>query len=262
MLCRNLSQVDDEDPWSTPTPRKSRRRDSKNPYSTRGLDKFSAVLAELESRRESIIARMGSQDISLVRFVNSNSNDWIPIIVKIKSPKGANTEIVNDKNRPLDQKSKAIDQTPTGFSAPKEIMKSPTGFSREIAKSPTGFLAPKEIRPLDGRIKKRFSWDVKEGVDILRQRGYYSAVVLMLIMFCVVMFGRTFAILCTSIWWYLVPSVKSGNLNGRKSMKKDFGRRPSDKKLGVELRSVQSKKMGVMESSSPRQNVNGKKCWL
>ncbi|GLT71184.1 hypothetical protein SLA2020_432180 [Shorea laevis] len=76
------------------SPRKSSRRrsshnnkQSKNPYSTRGLDKFSALLADLDEKRQKIYLQAGSQDISLVRFVHSNSNDWKPIIVKSKDKK-------------------------------------------------------------------------------------------------------------------------------------------------------------------------------
>ncbi|GLT26228.1 hypothetical protein SLA2020_013100 [Shorea laevis] len=55
-------------PKSSPvsTPRKSKRsnlrkshnRDSKNPYSSRGLDKFSAVLAELEEKKQKIYSQI------------------------------------------------------------------------------------------------------------------------------------------------------------------------------------------------------------
>ncbi|XP_077233458.1 uncharacterized protein LOC143875741 [Tasmannia lanceolata] len=240
MLCGNFSHVDDEQPWSTATPRKSRRRDSKNPYSKRGLDKFSNVLAELESRRENIMAQMGSQDIFLVRFVYKNSNDWVPIVVKIRGPKETKTEksgIIDDKNKPSDQNSRAIDQHPTRSSAGKEIV----------------------LRKLDGRVKK-FSLGVKErGVVLLRQRSNHFVVTMILILLCVVIFGRVFAIFCTSIWWYMAPTLKSGNLNGKRTMKKESDRELIEKKLHVELRSVQSKKIGAMENQSPRHHLNGKK---
>ncbi|KAF2309635.1 hypothetical protein GH714_004394 [Hevea brasiliensis] len=82
------------------TPRKSRKstKDSKNPYSTRGLDKFSALLADLEEKRQQIYSQVDSQDISFVRFVYSSSNDCVPIIVKLKD------QNKQDQNKGIDLK--------------------------------------------------------------------------------------------------------------------------------------------------------------
>ncbi|XVF56773.1 hypothetical protein PTKIN_Ptkin06aG0146800 [Pterospermum kingtungense] len=78
-------EEDGDEFWVSPvsSPRKSRRKkDNKNPYSTRGLDQFSALLAELEEKRQQIYSQMGSQGI--VRFVYKNSNDCVPIVIKLK----------------------------------------------------------------------------------------------------------------------------------------------------------------------------------
>ncbi|PQP95556.1 uncharacterized protein Pyn_29941 [Prunus yedoensis var. nudiflora] len=86
--------VHDEPISSSPcsTPRRSSRRsskDSKNPYSSRGLDKFSALLADLEEKRQKIYAETPPQDISFVRFVFKDSNDDVPvpIVIKVKDKK-------------------------------------------------------------------------------------------------------------------------------------------------------------------------------
>ena len=74
---------------SPPRGRKSTRRHRRggNPYAARGLEEFTTVVAELESRREKIMARAGDQGISAVRFRYSDSRDWVPIVVRhSKSP--------------------------------------------------------------------------------------------------------------------------------------------------------------------------------
>lgn len=61
---------------------KSRQRHGKrsNPYSTRGLDKFKSVYAELSARREYIAEKTGAPE-ALVRFAYSK-NGWIPVVVR------------------------------------------------------------------------------------------------------------------------------------------------------------------------------------
>ncbi|KAE8714387.1 ZCW7 isoform 1 [Hibiscus syriacus] len=66
---------------------KGRKKDDKNPYSDRGLDKFSALLAELEQKKQKIYSQTGSQDVSLVRFTYKNSTDFVPIVIKLKDDK-------------------------------------------------------------------------------------------------------------------------------------------------------------------------------
>ncbi|KAL7175643.1 hypothetical protein ACSBR2_029274 [Camellia fascicularis] len=69
-------QIEEDDEPSSPCsiPRKQRKsnlcksKDSKNnnPYSDLRLDKFSALLAELESKRQKIYTQVGSEAISSV----------------------------------------------------------------------------------------------------------------------------------------------------------------------------------------------------
>lgn len=60
----------------------SRQRHGKrsNPYSSRGLDKFKSVYAELSARREYIARKTGLPE-ALVRFAYSK-NGWIPVVVR------------------------------------------------------------------------------------------------------------------------------------------------------------------------------------
>ncbi|XP_059636913.1 uncharacterized protein LOC132279013 [Cornus florida] len=98
---------DDEPRSSTPPPRKCRKtmimmsicksRASENPYANHGLDKFSALLADLDNKRREIYAQVGSQHISLVRFAYSSSNDCKPIVVKVRDKKQDITTHVKDE---------------------------------------------------------------------------------------------------------------------------------------------------------------------
>ncbi|ONK59882.1 uncharacterized protein A4U43_C08F11930 [Asparagus officinalis] len=163
----------------------SKRKQNKNPYSSRGLEKFSMVLKELESRREKIIARTGSQGVALIRFVYDNSQEWIPIVVR-----------------------------------PKETIMD------EMKKLP-----PPPPPPMQEKVGKK---ERRKGglLKAMRVRdAYFWPLVMVLILVCLVIFGRVFAICCTCIWWYLMPTMKErcGNIK-----RKETGRRRScDKKLVV-----------------------------
>ena len=83
------NEYDDEPCLASPnssSPRKYKRKNSKNnnPYSTRGLDKFSELLADLDEKRQKIYSQTNPHDISFVRFVYSNTDDDIvPVVVKV-----------------------------------------------------------------------------------------------------------------------------------------------------------------------------------
>lgn len=228
MFCGSFSHVDD-DPWSprsyssssSSPPRRSRRKE-KNPYANRGLDKFAAVLEDLEARREKIIAQMGEKDVFLVRFAHSSSRDWVPIVVKAGDQKKLKSDrAVEGKKLPVQHKS------PVGSS----------GAAKEVVSAAAS----------DGGMNKRFSWKEKNNDHQfmnMKRPSFYWSVVLIMILLCLVIFGRSFAIMCMCIWWYLVPTntlIKGGDMNMRRSMKKSYGRGLSGKSLGGDLRALQSK---------------------
>lgn len=253
----------DEDPRapaSAPgSPRGSKKKASKNPYSTRGLDKFSAVLAELEARREQIMAKTGTQGVSMVRFMYSNSKDWIPIIVKLRE------DAKEEKAKPADAKK------------PKPLPLPPSQTGSEVIEDsspapPVGSIDAKEVakeaeKVTERKVKRGFPWDVKEGEALswVRWRpSYYWPLVMVLILVCLVTFGRVFAICCTSIWWYLVPTMKGRSGHLKRTKKKDYGRRPSDKRLGSSLGvapsfQVKNNTGVVHQMSPPRAHGNGKR---
>ncbi|WOL11642.1 hypothetical protein Cni_G20406 [Canna indica] len=208
----------DSDPWSTPPsspkPTKKKAAATKNPYSARGRDKFSALLSELEARRAKIIATAGgSQGVAMVRFTCSSSDDWIPIVIKIR-----------DEDKPRDR----------ARSPPPAAAKLPS--SEEIAEKPRTPPEVEEMAPatvLARKRKERFCW-TSAWKSVRLNCLCWPPLVVLLMLLCLVVFGRVFAICCTTVWWYLLPLMECGERGGmslrRPTKKKDYGRRLSSKK--------------------------------
>ncbi|KAG6644357.1 hypothetical protein I3843_08G051000 [Carya illinoinensis] len=228
-------EEDQGDPWNNSpctSPTKARKNrchnKNKNPYSSRGLDKFSALLNDLEEKRNKIYSQVDSRDIFMVRFVYSNSNDCVPIVVKSKTNKEGKTKSRDGKEE------EAI--------APFEI----SDVDSIEVKQPEVISEPKEKRK-----KKRVVWNMK--LDKWRRPSYYLPAIIILILLLLTMFGRTFAILCTCLGWYIVPTLKESSKTERSSTKKkDHVRKLSEKKMVIKenkkdyMRSIS----GVVEGNS------------
>jgi hypothetical protein len=194
------------------TPRKSRKssktgKNSKNPYSSRGLDKFSALLAELEEKKQKIYSQMGPEDVPMVRFVYSSSNDCIPLIIKVKDQKQDKPRIgsANDiKENPNTRNNEGLDKLPIEAPVEEKQVEQPR---LETAKKTEN---------------KSFTWNMK--LHRWRRPYYYMPVALILILLLVVLFGRSVAILLTSLAWYIVPALSTK----KPSQKKDYVRRLSE----------------------------------
>ncbi|KAK8639143.1 hypothetical protein V6N13_137536 [Hibiscus sabdariffa] len=188
-------EEDGDDIWSTSpvcSPRKSKRKkDSKNPYSTRGLDRFTALLEELEEKRQKIYSQTGSQ--SLVRFVYKNANDYVPIVVNLKDKNEEKIKPENTKERYV---SEAINKL-------------------QISSEPD--------KNMDMKAKKtkteRLTWKIVEFQN-LRKPSYYIPAIIILILLFLTFVGRSVAILCTCVGWYMVPTINGEGSNLRTSMKK------------------------------------------
>ncbi|ONK59900.1 uncharacterized protein A4U43_C08F12110 [Asparagus officinalis] len=217
MFCgkRSFSQIDTEPLPTSPKgsklkqslsmTKKKKQSSSSNPYSTSGLDKFEKVLEELDKKKEKILLRARSQGGATVRFTyRSDSDDWIPIIIKKREPREAK-DAKAKSSRP--RVTKRLSSAPPSMKVEKGL---------EVTKE------PKEV--------------VTESKDIIKvkKRGVYGwgvcfwSLVIVLVLVLLV-FGRSFAICWTAIWWYLVPLMK-GKSKGFK--RKELWRRVSDKKLG------------------------------
>ncbi|XP_072979900.1 uncharacterized protein [Typha angustifolia] len=200
----SFKHVDEDPRTASASPRRTKKKKpDKNPYSSRGLDKYSTVLSELNSRREKILAKADSDGIAMEDVNNLDKRN-------------KNTKALSCPTKPEEE-------------ADKE--------AKEVAKEAKPTSEIKEE-------KEEVAWSWRRWTF-----GYHWPLVMILILVCLVLFGRVFAICCTSIWWYLVPVMKDWDGNMRKSTRKEeYGKRLSAKKMG-----------GVLESSSPKAHVNGKK---
>lgn len=208
----------DDNPSSSPKASKKKSHRNKNPYSSRGLDKFTSVLSELEAKRQKIMATTGAQGISMVRFMYSNSEDWIPIVVRIREDRNSDGQIVAAADK-----------------KPEEVPAAPVP-EKKVEKRLSSVAAPLPW----------WKW----------RSSYFMPAMVVLILVCLAVFGRVFAICCASIWWYLVPTFKDDErMKRRVSKKKEYVKRLSDKRLPATA-ATQGKKM--QELGSPRGHT-GKK---
>ncbi|CAL0322508.1 unnamed protein product [Lupinus luteus] len=217
-VCGTFHHEDDDNPLLVSpgfSPRKSKRK-YENPYSTRGLDKFSELLADLDEKRQKIYSEMNPNDISFVRFVYSNTDDFVPIVVKVKN-KDHHKQHRSEEMRVVKARhltpSKSMDNTTT---------KSNAATVEERKQQPKLELEAKKSM-------KNFSWN-------MWKPSFYVPIIIILILMLLTMFGRSFATLCTCVLWYIIPTLKdfSSSLNPRKSMhKKDHIRGLSEIKKVV-----------------------------
>nr|XP_043618549.1 uncharacterized protein LOC122590287 [Erigeron canadensis] len=214
--CRSQKEDDLDVLWPCPTtsPRKptrkkcifgSRRRQrstktTTNPYSNRGLDKFEALLAELDLKRQNIFIQKGSEDVSMVKFIYESKNEVKPIIVRLRDQRKHDYSSSTD--------------SVTDFEYHKDV-----GFVKEIEEA-------LETKPsIDECIKKiRFDeWNRKIGE--WWKPSYSLPLFVIIILVLLLFFGRSFAILCTSIGWYMVPIINKTQDNSKKPKritKKEF----------------------------------------
>ncbi|RZS19969.1 hypothetical protein BHM03_00052431 [Ensete ventricosum] len=193
MLCglRSLKRVDES--WSTNASKKKKKADEKNPYSTRGLDKFAAVLADLGDRRAKIMANAGPQDASTsIWFMYSESSECVPILLRHND---------HVSPRPMPPAVGHADDEDV-----KEVIK-------EMVAVP------------EKEVKKRWSWRNW-------RPSYQWPLVMVLILFCLLMFGRVLAVCCTSIWWYMVPVMQGEGKAQRRWVKKKKKKKKDDRRMG------------------------------
>ncbi|KZV19767.1 hypothetical protein F511_06298 [Dorcoceras hygrometricum] len=182
---------------------------NKNPYANRGLDKFYALLSELEEKRQMIYTRMGSEAIAFVQFVYSNDSDNIkPIVIKVKERK----EEAANSNATLAKKPV--------FTATKNpvIRRCRSAIGSEKVHQ------DQKSREFDEKAmqNKKSCLTCSESfkVENLRQPRCSFPLMVVLALLCLAIFGRTFAILCSWIGWYLIPRVTGDGSNSSPDVKK------------------------------------------
>ncbi|KAL6296127.1 hypothetical protein ACE6H2_004269 [Prunus campanulata] len=252
--------VHDEPISSSPcsTPRRSSRRsskDSKNPYSSRGLDKFSALLADLEEKRQKIYAETPPQDISFVRFVFKDSNDDVPVPIVIK---------VKDKKE--DQNNNKIGKPDQHQVLVKEKHVTPLDKFTVEPSTPTKEVSPEQAKTDDKKRRAFWSWSFSDmNLGLWKRPSFYLPVVVVFILVLLAVFGRSVAILCTSIGWYALPTLKESSSSTRRaSKKKDHVRRFSDNnnKTAADHHGLSSPKSSSPTAGTPRSQQHGhRKSW-
>nr|VDD08740.1 unnamed protein product [Brassica oleracea] len=169
-------------PFRSPctSPKKSRKA-SKNPYSNRGLEKFSELLSELDEKRQSIYSKkLDSSGPPLVRFVFTSSGECVPVVIK--------SSYLHKQKKTKDVAAAKVKT---------EVKETKT----EETKKPEPETEEKQSCVLNENLKK-----------IARPNRFFPVTVILVLIF-LVFFGRSVAIMCTCIAWYLVPTIKeqSGN---------------------------------------------------
>ncbi|XP_057730272.1 uncharacterized protein LOC130945579 [Arachis stenosperma] len=220
---------------STSTPKKhSKRRDNnrdKNPYSTRGLDKFSELLAELDERRKKVYSKMNPHDISFIRFAYSDNDDFVPIIVKVKN-KDQNQKKNSKRDDQEDEKLKVRVRHMTSFSEPMQK---------------TSEKESKQQQQQQPKLLESDNRSLLFSLDRMKYPSFYVPAVMILILVFLTVFGRSVATLCTCVLWYVIPvlsdtSFSSSSSSSSKPIKKIV--RNTNKKEYV--RGLSEKKMVVM----------------
>lgn len=174
----------EEDPWTlkSTSPKKSRKKAGAkdNRYSSLGLDKFSSLVSDLQARRATIAVESAHKPTPmLIWFRFSDSNDCVPIVLRL-----------NDETKQFGGLKKSPEPPP-----PQEEKKNPPAVSH------------KEMEVEKKAKAAGWSWGPK----------YQWPLVLVLILLCL-MFARTFAIFCTTVWWHMVPSMQGEE--GRKQRRR------------------------------------------
>lgn len=216
---QEFSMSANQSPSSTPRRsrfcRSNKNSRDKNPYATRGLDKFSTLLADLEEKRQKIYAENGSDpDIAFVRFVYKNSNDLVPVVVKLRE-NNANAKEAKTKSDSI----ATIREDHHG----KGINGSEDKFAIETS------VAVKEVKRATMRPKSNDH--AKKSVARLIRPSRYLPIVVIVILVLLAVFGRSAAILFTSILWYVVPALKESP--GKKRSTSSTTKRDHAKRLNM-----------------------------
>jgi hypothetical protein len=191
--------VDKEEGAGVGKPAKAKGKKN-NPYATRGLDRFSVVLSELESKRERILRRVGSDagaDHLMVRFVQSEAKGWVPIVVKLPHEEDQAADDGAHKRQGKGRTASKPSTPPAEPASPKE--EDAARLTHVVAAEKAAVSAAKKRKA--GGVRWSWAW---ERAKTMRPRRYWPLAMALLLL-CLVVFGRVFAICCTSIWWYLLP---------------------------------------------------------
>ncbi|GJV42975.1 hypothetical protein Tco_1427511 [Tanacetum coccineum] len=218
---RSQGKEDDYDvlcPFASP--RKSTRRvrvfgsgrskNTTNPYADRGLDKFEALLADLDKQRQKILIEKGSEDVSMVKFIYTSSNEVKPIVVKIRD-------------------HRKRDSTSSFESTPRKEPKEDVTFVKSVNNKGSDCEEGKMVKPSfdESKNDKIVFYPWRRKLEEWWKPSYYFPLFIITILVLLIFFGRSFAILCTSTGWYTVPIVNKRLFNSKQSKNSRTLRRKS-----------------------------------
>ncbi|ESQ29561.1 hypothetical protein EUTSA_v10024035mg [Eutrema salsugineum] len=192
-------------PFRSPcsSPRRS-RKESKNPYSNRGLDKFSELLSELDEKRQSIYSKkLDSDGPPLVRFVFTSSGECVPVVIKSSylHKQKKTKDVAAAKVKPVVNESKT-----------------------------------EETKKTEPEAEQKQSCVLEENLKKITRPNHFLPVTVILVLVFLVFFGRSVAIMCTCIAWYLVPTIKEQSGNRGSSLSYTMKKRDFARKLSIENR--------------------------
>ncbi|EOA37093.1 hypothetical protein CARUB_v10010274mg [Capsella rubella] len=211
-------------PFSSPRRSRKGSKESKNPYSNQGLEKFSALLSDLDEKRQSIYAkRLDSDGPPLVRFMFTSSGECVPVMIKTKRA-GQKKDVQDDF---------------------KVASESKTEEEKETKRTESETEQKQRCVLLNENLKK-----------ISRPKHFLPMTVVLVLIF-LAFFGRTVSIMCTCIVWYLVPMIKEQSRNRGSSSY------ATKKKLNIENRAAsfnenKARDQTVLKNKSPHLAAPGK----
>ncbi|KAG0550569.1 hypothetical protein BDA96_01G349500 [Sorghum bicolor] len=247
----SFKHVDDDDPEDlgrnggrSPKDRERRKQHGGgkvNPYAERGLDRFSVVLSELETRRAKILRRVGSSDTAgglvLVRFVQSSNGDWTPVVVKLpEQPPPSKKAGAAATKKPTRAAAAAASSTAAPLlRPPPAAVNSPgPGSPREREGATAKVVDVGTSKSKVPARKASFSWGRR-----MRRPSCYWPSVIVLTLVSLAVFGRVFAICLASIWWYVLPILRSGGCYGD-GAGEGVRRSPAGMRMSMEKKKVVS----------------------
>ncbi|KAI3758765.1 hypothetical protein L6452_06337 [Arctium lappa] len=209
-ICGSFHSQGEEDdyevlwPFPSTSPKKTLKRrhifgnrsskNATNPYADRGLDKFEALLADLDHKRQKILTQKGSEDVSMVKFVYRSPNEEVkPIIIKLRHQrKHHKTSLLQTPESEQHQK--------------EEIALFPDkNGDNEIQEGKRA--KPASVDNYESKMKKIKCDEWGRMVREWWKPSCYLPLFVMLILVLLMFSGRSFAILCISLGWYLVPII-------------------------------------------------------
>ncbi|KAJ1291648.1 hypothetical protein BS78_02G331800 [Paspalum vaginatum] len=227
-----------------------------NPYASRGLDKFSTVLSELESKRERILRRVGPDidaDRLMVRFVQSEAKGWVPIVVKL--PPEEEQAAADAKKRSQSKPGKPTSRPSTPPTEPASPKEAPAG-AKHVAPPPAAQAVA--VAPAKRSKTRGVRWSWAWGRKVVRPCHYWPLAMALLLLSLVV-FGRVFAICCTSIWWYLLPILSGEEALGATKARKDVGNKVAGGGDKPAAHGKRNSSGAAHEVISPRSHAHRKK---